>query len=320
MKRTSIAMLLVFAMASTGCNRGKDEVLPDGTKLFGHIRLKDGMEKAVRLESPDGTKQFDVTWHSDGSKSVVRATFPDGTEKLNVQITKVIGCDAWNYREDSQGNKRADKLVCSRYSEEGVIWHPDGGFHADVSRFPDGQVDYNLDEPKGGELHIERSTHSDGVVMSDITSNFVRQKVAQMTDADGTKHFGVVFKCEEGKCAFESQERLEESAARVARKWASISQADRVSMAGDLKGYLEMQLILAGRTNNRVSVFASLNNLYVGLNVMSDESARDHICEWEEKKESSKFDQRAFGDVIFRTDSGDYTVPLPVSCPKQVKY
>jgi len=115
MKKSAITvpLLLVIGLC-VGCDKGKDEVLPNGIKVFGQRTSKngtvsvrsvefphgekkiddtqfpDGTEKAARVEYPNGEKDYDVTWLADGSKAIGRATYPDGTEKRNVVVPRVL--------------------------------------------------------------------------------------------------------------------------------------------------------------------------------------------------------------------------------------
>jgi len=118
MRRMTITVAVLLAIGlSTGCNKGKDYVSPDGTKVFGERTLKDGTlmakrvefadgekkfdvtqrpdgtEQAARVEYPNGEKDFDVTWRAqDETKNVAHATYPDGTEKRNI-VTPYFATD-----------------------------------------------------------------------------------------------------------------------------------------------------------------------------------------------------------------------------------
>jgi hypothetical protein len=103
MKRMSIAVLLVFVVeVSVGCNKAKDEVLTDGTKLFGVHTPWGGIKTAERREWTNGQNDFDLSWLKDGTIKIGRtespeakgekhfdmAVLPDGTqiaERLNTQ-------------------------------------------------------------------------------------------------------------------------------------------------------------------------------------------------------------------------------------------
>lgn len=87
MKQTIIAVSLLLAtgllIGCNGCNKGKDELLPDGSKLFGERTLLwGGTKKAERREWPNGEKDFDLTWLKDGSIKIGRVEAPDGEEGL----------------------------------------------------------------------------------------------------------------------------------------------------------------------------------------------------------------------------------------------
>lgn len=108
MKRMIIAIsLMLVASVLTGCNRAKDRVLPDGTKIFGERTQKDGTHIAEREEFPNGEKDFDVTWLNDGSRGVGRTEFPDGEKRFEITFlpdgTAKIGRD-----ESPNGEKQFD--------------------------------------------------------------------------------------------------------------------------------------------------------------------------------------------------------------------
>jgi hypothetical protein len=127
MKRTVIALSVLFAVGlSTACDKGKDEVLPDGTKMFGEFTLQDGTQKVSRIESPNGTKQFDVTKLPDGSERIGRIESPDGKKVFEVTAM------------------------------------PDGTAKIARVEFPDGEKQFSLIKASDGSVRIGRTVNPDG--------------------------------------------------------------------------------------------------------------------------------------------------------------
>jgi hypothetical protein len=85
-KADIVALLLLCIGLATGCNRGRDTVLSDGTKVFGERTLKDGTIKRRRVESPNGITSFDVTILPDGTKKAQRAEDHTGGKSFDITI------------------------------------------------------------------------------------------------------------------------------------------------------------------------------------------------------------------------------------------
>lgn len=157
MKRTIIAVsLLLVAGMLTGCNKGKDEVLPDGTKMFGDLTHQDGTRTLSRIEFPDGTKQFDVTKLPDGSEKIGRIEFPNGEKAFDAAVLpngliNKIG------RDEFDGQKQFDKTRLPDHTER--IGH---------TEFPDGEKDFDV------------------VLLQDHTA-----KIGRVEFANGEKRFNV---------------------------------------------------------------------------------------------------------------------------------
>jgi hypothetical protein len=85
MKRAIITVSLVLVVGlSAGCNRAKDKVLPNGTKVFGERTLKDGTVKTDRIELADAGKQFDVTSTPKGEIIILSSAEPALSAKLTL--------------------------------------------------------------------------------------------------------------------------------------------------------------------------------------------------------------------------------------------
>jgi hypothetical protein len=157
MKRISIVVLILFLVVlSTGCNKGKDYVDSDGTKLFGKRTLKDGTTKIDRAELPNGKKQFDVTILPDSTYKIARVEYPDGQNQFDVTILP----------------DNTDKI--------GRVETPSGNRQFDVTMLPNGTTKYGRIEHRDGEKDFDATQLSDGTV-----------KIARVEFPDGTKQFDV---------------------------------------------------------------------------------------------------------------------------------
>jgi len=157
MKRIIIAVaLLLAAEMLTGCNRAKDEVMPDGTKLFGERTLWNGTKTAERREWPNGEKDFDVTLLPDGTQKIGRGEFPNGLKHFDV--TKLPD--------------RTQKIGRAEY--------PDGEKAFDVTGLPDGTIKVGRDEHPNGQKAFDVTIFPDGT-----------QKVGRAEYPDGEKQFDV---------------------------------------------------------------------------------------------------------------------------------
>jgi hypothetical protein len=157
MKRARTAVLFLLAIgACAGCNRGKDEVLPNGNKLFGHRRLKDGTEKVARVEGSFGVKTFEVIRLADGTEEAERVELPDGEKQFEIAHLP-DGTIKIGRAEFSYGMKVFD-----------VTFRPDGTERIARIELPDGEkrldvVDDGLTEK------IARDELPDGAKRTDVT-------------------------------------------------------------------------------------------------------------------------------------------------------
>jgi len=134
MKQTVIGATILLAVGLlTGCNGAKDEVLPNGTKLFGERTLKHGTRTAERVElSSKGEKDFNVTFLPDGSKKTERVEYSDGEKQFGVTHLP-------------DGSKVAGRVECPdgrRIFNE--AWLKDGTVKAGRLEFPDGSKQFDV--------------------------------------------------------------------------------------------------------------------------------------------------------------------------------
>lgn len=145
MRLKVLALLLIAPALLTGCNRGTDKVLPDGTKVFGERTLKDGTITRRRVESPNGGKMFDVTILPDGTKKAGRSEDPTGEKSFDVTI----------------GPDGAGKIA--------RIESPDGSKSFDVVISPDGtQTPAREINPDGTERHRFWNAQNDQQGYADV--------------------------------------------------------------------------------------------------------------------------------------------------------
>lgn len=177
MKGTIIAVsLLLAAGMSTGCSRPKDEVLPDGTKLFGERTLWNGTKKAERRELPNGQKDFDVTWLKDGTQKIGRVEDPDGEKDFDLTVLP-DGTLKTGRVEYQDGQKQFD--VTSLHGKMSKIGHSefsDGEKRFDLTFLPDGTEKMGRVELPNGEKHFDVTGLPDGT-----------QIVGRATKPDGTE-------------------------------------------------------------------------------------------------------------------------------------
>jgi hypothetical protein len=202
MKRTSAALLLLFAVGlSTACNRAKDEVLPDGTKLFGERTLWwGGAKKAERREFPRGEKDFDVTWLKDGSQRAGRIEFSNGQKDFDVtwlkdgsvkegRIEEPNGEKDFSVTQLPDGTQTSERIeyqngekqfdvtsLHGKISKVGRAEFPNGEKRFDATILPDGTVKIGRVEFSNGEKHFDVTQLPDGT-----------QSVGRATKSDGTE-------------------------------------------------------------------------------------------------------------------------------------
>jgi len=182
MKRTSIAIILLLAVGmSTGCNKGKDEVLPDGTKLFGVRTLWwGGTKKAERRELPNGQKDFDVTWLKDGTQKIKRIEFGAGEKYFDVTALPNGTIKKVRY-ESPDGERHFDLTTLPDGTEKvGRVEFSDGQKNFDETTFPDGTEKIGRVELPSGEKHFDETKRPDGT-----------EKTERTELPNGEKHFGV---------------------------------------------------------------------------------------------------------------------------------
>lgn len=207
MKQTIIAVSLLLATGLLiGCNKGKDELLPDGSKLFGERTLlwggtkkaerrewpngqkdfdvtwlKDGTEKTGRAEFPDGEKNFDVTWLKDGTVKIGRAEFQNGEKKFDVNVLP-DGTEKTGRDEFANGLKKFDVTSLPDHTQKvGRVEFPDGAKKFDVTLLPDGtEIVGRATKPDGTEIPTFSNVQNDqqgyadvkwGTVITDLDPN-----------------------------------------------------------------------------------------------------------------------------------------------------
>ena len=151
MKRTIIALSLLVAVGlSTGCNKAKDEVLPDGTGVFGERTLKDGTKTIVRVQQPNGRKDFDVTILPDRTQKIGHSEFPNGGKSFDVTILP-DGTVKTGREEHPDWSKGFD-----------VTLLPDGTKKVGRTEFLNGEKDFDLVILPGGKEKAGRIEWPDG--------------------------------------------------------------------------------------------------------------------------------------------------------------
>ncbi|HKN16233.1 MAG TPA: hypothetical protein VJX47_04795 [Candidatus Sulfotelmatobacter sp.] len=147
MKRTSIAALLILVVwLSIGCNKGKDWVSPNGTKMYGDLTLQDGTRRLIRVEYPDGHTEFDITTLPDGSEKIRRIELPNGQKDFDVirqnGFYKVVR------REFRDGEKQFN-----------VTHLPDGTQKIERSELPNGEKRLDVTLSADGVASVGRTEH-----------------------------------------------------------------------------------------------------------------------------------------------------------------
>lgn len=204
MKRTTIAVaLLSVAGLLTGCNRAKDEVLPDGTKLFGERTLWTGTKKAERREHPNGVKDFDVTWLRDGTTKIGRVEGPNGKNFDETQLPD--GTEKIGRAEYPDGEKQFDitalhgqinRIGRSEFpngeKDFDVTVRPDGTAKAGRIEYPDGEKQFDVSSLNGKVSTVGRSEHPNGEKRFELTFlSDGTEKIGRAELPNGEKHFDV---------------------------------------------------------------------------------------------------------------------------------
>jgi len=170
MKGTTITLaLLLVAGISTGCNKGKDWVLADGTRFFGYRKLKDGTEKSERVEFADGVKRIDYSKLPDGTEKAARVEYPDGERDFE------------------------------------NTWLPDGVWTIERIKLPDGETVFNETCLKDGTAKAERIEFPNGKKLFDVT--WLRdgsEKAGRVETPDGNKQFDVTVSAATGVALLDS--------------------------------------------------------------------------------------------------------------------
>ncbi len=168
MKRTSIAALLILVVwLSTGCNKGKDWVSPNGTKMYGDLTLQDGTRRLIRVEYPDGHTEFDITTLPDGSEKIRRIELPNGQKDFDVirqnGFYKVVR------REFRDGEKQFN-----------------------VTHLPDGTQKIERSELPNGEKRFDVTLSADGVASVSAIRKNRPPEVRPLRNFRGSRNAGFV--------------------------------------------------------------------------------------------------------------------------------
>ncbi|HUA14764.1 MAG TPA: T-complex 10 C-terminal domain-containing protein [Verrucomicrobiae bacterium] len=144
-KMFTVFPLLAFAL-SLGCNHGKNEVLADGTKLFGERTQTDGTKTVDRIEFTDGTKQFQVIYLADGSEKIGRIEFPNGQKDYQAVAVPPNGFISTVAREEfPDGQKHFNKVRFTDGTQKiERVEFPNGEKKVDVTLLPDGTEKLDL--------------------------------------------------------------------------------------------------------------------------------------------------------------------------------
>jgi hypothetical protein len=164
MKRIRIAVSLLLVVALfTGCDRAKNEVLPDGTKVFGERILKDGTKRIEQVEFPSGQKQLDKTILPDGTEKDACDEFPNGEKRFEVTVFR-DGTQKVGRIEFPDGEKHFDVTILPDKTEKDArIEHPSGQKFFDVTVLADGTVKKGLVEFPDGAKQFDVTTTPDHI-------------------------------------------------------------------------------------------------------------------------------------------------------------
>jgi hypothetical protein len=155
------AIIVVLAMSvaglATGCNKAKNEVLPDGTKVFGERTLKDGTKTIERVELPNGVKKFDKTILPDGTEKDQRIEHPNGYKQFEVTFLP-DGTQKTERSESPNGDKSF-----------GITLLRDGTMKEDFAETASGQKQFDLTGLPDGTTKCERIEYPNGEKWFDVT-------------------------------------------------------------------------------------------------------------------------------------------------------
>jgi zinc-ribbon domain len=155
-------------------NKGKDLVTEDGKKYFGWRKLKDGTEKAKRIEFADGMKYISEIILPDGTEKVARVEFADGEKKFDV-IGLPDGSEKAARVEYPNGVKNYDVTWLPNGTKKiGRIEQPDGKKLFDVTRLRDGSEKAGrVEMPDGNKQFDVTLSAATGVVLLDTDPAWV---------------------------------------------------------------------------------------------------------------------------------------------------
>ena len=152
-----VAWLLIAFGLSTGCNKGKDEILPNGNKLFGERVLKDGTKKIERVEYPNGDKDFDATVLPDHTYRAARAEYPNGQKDFDVTILP-------------DGTVKAARRELSDGQKSFELTHlPDGTYRVARVEFPNGEKRFDVTVLRDRTEKAARDEFPNGKKYFDVT-------------------------------------------------------------------------------------------------------------------------------------------------------
>jgi hypothetical protein len=158
MKRMIIAVAILLAAGlSSGCNKRKDWVSSDGTKMYGDLALHDGTRRLVRIEYPDGHSEFDITTLPDGSEKIRRIEYPNNGPK-DFDVIRQNGFYKVVRREFRDGEKQFN-----------VTQLPGGTQKIELSELPNGEKDFDVVLLQDHTAKIGRVEFADGEKRFDVT-------------------------------------------------------------------------------------------------------------------------------------------------------
>lgn len=156
MKRTVIAVSLLLSIwLLTGC--GKDEVLPNGTKMFGERILKDGTKTIKRIEMVNGEKQFEVIHLPNGVHKAERVELGNGTKMFGVTML-------------ADGTTKAQRVELANGEKDFDTDSLDGTVKIARVEFPDGKKQFEVTQLSDGTRIVRRALKADGTEMAIFTN------------------------------------------------------------------------------------------------------------------------------------------------------